>query len=74
VGNLVRHCVDQGKEVTGLRVEELKRFSQAFEDDVPTILTAGRSVDSRRSEGGTATAEVDKAIARAERELEGGGS
>ncbi|HYA04007.1 MAG TPA: argininosuccinate lyase [Syntrophobacteria bacterium] len=73
VGNLVRHCLDQGKEITGLHVDELKRFSQAFQDDVPAILTARRSVESRRSAGGTATVEVEKAIAQAERELEGGG-
>jgi argininosuccinate lyase len=74
VGNLVRHCLDEGKEITSLPVDELRRFSQVFEDDLPTILTARRSVDSRRSEGGTATVEVEKAISRAERELEEGGS
>jgi argininosuccinate lyase len=73
VGNLVRHCLDEGKEITSLHVDELRRFSQVFEDDVPTILTARRSVDGRRSEGGTATVEVEKAISRAERELEEGG-
>ena len=74
VGNLVRHCLDQRKEITELRVDELKRFSQVFQDDVPAILTARRSVESRRSAGGTATVEVENAITRAERELEGGGS
>jgi argininosuccinate lyase len=73
-GNLVRHCLDQGKDLAGLSVDELKRFSQLFQEDLPSLLTARHSVDSRRSAGGTATAEVEKAITLAEQELDEGRS
>jgi len=74
VGNVVRHCLDQGKDFAGLSLDELKRFSQLFQEDLPPLLTARRSVDSRRSAGGTATAEVEQAITLAEQELEEGRS
>jgi argininosuccinate lyase len=74
VGNLVRHCLDQGKDLAGLSLDELKRFSQLFQEDLHPLLTARHSVDSRRSAGGTATAEVENAITLAEQELEEGRS
>jgi argininosuccinate lyase len=74
VGNLVRHCLDQGKDLAGLSLDDLKRFSQLFQEDLHPLLTARHSVDSRRSAGGTATAEVENAITLAEQELEEGRS
>lgn len=70
VGNLVRYCLDRGKELTGLSIEEFRSFSHHFQADLPALLNVRQSVDRRCSAGGTATTEVEKAITLAERELE----
>ncbi|HIC92964.1 MAG TPA: argininosuccinate lyase, partial [Anaerolineae bacterium] len=66
VGELVKHCLEEGKELRNLReLEELKGFSELFEEDVFELLSVDASVAARRTPGGTAPKEVRKQIEEA---------
>ncbi len=67
VGELVKECMSQGVELRDLPLEEFKRFSQSFEDDVYGIMDAVKSVNSRDIKGGTAKSSVQEQIARAKK-------
>ena len=69
VGQAVAFCIAEGRELPELSLEELQQFSNVFEDDVFTILESGGSVASRNTAGGTAVAQVTKALDKAEKEL-----
>lgn len=69
VGKTVAYCVESGKELTDLTLDELKKFSEVIEEDVFALLTVKGSVDSRRSIGGTSLVRVTEALERAEDEL-----
>jgi len=62
VGRIVVYCVQHGRELTDLTVEDYQRFSPAFDDDVREV-TLEASVAARRTAGGTAPARVAEAIA-----------
>jgi argininosuccinate lyase len=64
VGALVRYCQEQGRELPDLSLDELRRFSPAFEAEAVGI-TAERVVAARRAFGGTAPERVREAIAQA---------
>lgn len=66
VGELVKHCLEEGKELRNLReLEELKGFSELFEEDVFELLSVDASVAARRTPGGTAPEVVRKQIEEA---------
>jgi argininosuccinate lyase len=70
VGELVRRCLEEGKELRDLReLEELKKFSELFEEDVLGLLSVDASVAARRTPGGTAPEEVKKQIEEARKLL-----
>lgn len=69
VGKTVAYCVESGKELTDLTLDELKQFSEAIEEDVFPLLTVEGSVNSRQSIGGTSLVRVTEALQRAEDEL-----
>jgi argininosuccinate lyase len=69
VGKVVAYCLDQGKDLPELTLEELKKFAVEIEQDVFPLLTVEGSVASRRSTGGTSPDRVSEALARAEQEL-----
>jgi argininosuccinate lyase len=69
VGRTVAYCLNQGKELTDLSLAELQRFSPAIGDDVFAVLSVRGSVDSRLSQGGTASSRVEEALAAAETDL-----
>jgi argininosuccinate lyase len=69
VGEVVRYAVEQDKELQELPLTDLKKFSQAFEEDVFEILTIEEVINRRVSTGGTATANVLKAIKEAQETL-----
>ena len=70
VGRLVRHAIEEGKSLSELSLDEYRRFSPHFGDDVFDI-TAATSVAARNLAGGTAPEQVARAIAEARRRLEG---
>ncbi|MCK5231371.1 MAG: argininosuccinate lyase, partial [Desulfobulbaceae bacterium] len=69
-GRVVAYCLDNGKELSELTLDELKRFSDMIEDDIFSLLTIQGSVDSRQSAGGTSTKSVEQALIKAEKTLE----
>ncbi len=69
VGQTVAYCIEQGKDLTDLSLDELQQFSTAINDNVFTVLTVEGSVNSRISTGGTGLARVTTALAKAEQVL-----
>jgi len=69
VGKVVAYCIEHGKDLPDLSLEELQKFAGEIDRDVFDLLTVEGSVASRRSIGGTAPDRVREALARAEGEL-----
>jgi argininosuccinate lyase len=69
VGRMVRYCLEQGKELQELVLEEFRGFAKVISEDIFSVLQLKHSVDSRSSTGGTSLQQVREAIARAEEEL-----
>jgi len=69
VGKMVRHCLEEGKELEEMSIQEFKGFASVISEDIYTILDLKKSVDSRKSVGGTSLQLVREAITRAEEEL-----
>lgn len=69
VGRLVRHAIEEGKALSELSLDDYRRFSPHFGDDVFAI-TAATSVAARDLPGGTAPEQVSKALAAARRRME----
>jgi argininosuccinate lyase len=62
VGAVVRWCLTENKGLEGLTLEEWRRFSPAFAEDILPRLTLESAVDRRRSYGGTARSEVQRRL------------
>ena len=69
VGKMVRHCLEEGKELEEMSIQEFKGFASVISEDIYSILDLKKSVDSRNSVGGTSLQLVREAIIRAEEEL-----
>ncbi|UCE84312.1 MAG: argininosuccinate lyase [Deltaproteobacteria bacterium] len=69
VGKIVRYCLEQGKELQELTLQELRGFTKVISEDIIDLLDPKHSVNSRSSRGGTALEQVREAIALAEKEL-----
>ena len=69
VGKVVRLCIDEGRRLDELDVEELRGFSAAIDSDVFTVLTLEGSVAARRHPGGTAPEQVRNAVRAAREKL-----
>lgn len=69
VGEVVRHAIEQDKELQELSLNDLKKFSKAFKEDIFEILTLQQMVNRRVSQGGTAKENVVKAINEAHEAL-----
>jgi argininosuccinate lyase len=66
----VAHCVERGIDLSELSLEELHGFSNAIDADVFRELTLEGSVAARDHAGGTAPAQVRKAVDAARARLE----
>jgi len=69
VGRIIKHAIEEGKELYELSLNELKGLCRLIEEDVYDWINVERSVERRTSYGGTAVDNVLEAINRAEREL-----
>ena len=69
VGKAVRYGIEQGKDLSEMSTDELKKFSGLIADDVHGVLTLEGSVAARNHIGGTAPTQVSAAVARAEKRL-----
>jgi argininosuccinate lyase len=70
VAALVRHALDEGKQLSELTPDELKRFSDRLDDEYYDVLANGSWLESKVSEGGTASARVREQLDRARAVLE----
>ncbi len=68
VGELVAYCLDRGKDLSQLTLEEFKKFSDKFEKDVLDLMSLEGSVESRRVVGGTSPKRVKEEIERIKEE------
>jgi argininosuccinate lyase len=71
VAGLVRHALDEGKRLSELTPEELGQFSDRLDDEYYEVLANGSWLESKVSEGGTASARVREQLDRARAVLEG---
>jgi argininosuccinate lyase len=69
VGQAVRYAVERNCDLSQLSLSQLRQFSPLVEPDVTRVLTLQGSVEARAHTGGTAPAQVRRAIARARRRL-----
>lgn len=68
-GKAVAHAIARGKELHELELDELTGFSSLIEADVHEVLAVTGSVAARDHYGGTAPAEVRRAVTRARQAL-----
>jgi argininosuccinate lyase len=52
-GEVVRYCVDKGKIMSDLSLEELRQFSDLIGEDVASYISVETSVEGKKSPGGT---------------------
>ncbi len=69
-GQIVAYAEEKGVELKELELEELRQFSERIDEDIFDYLTPESAIKRRQSQGGTGPEEVEKAIKRANRELE----
>lgn len=69
VGKAVGYGVKEGKDLSEMTLEELQSFGSMIKSDVFEVLTLEGSVAARDHIGGTAPAQVVKAVVRAKQEL-----
>uniref|UniRef100_A0A7C4MLR9 Argininosuccinate lyase n=1 Tax=Desulfatirhabdium butyrativorans TaxID=340467 RepID=A0A7C4MLR9_9BACT len=68
-GKAVAYALGRNKELDELSLDELKSFSSLVAEDVYPVLQPEKMIDRRMSEGGTAEANVRRAIAEAKSRL-----
>jgi argininosuccinate lyase len=69
VGELVRDAVEQGKALSELTPEELRSRSEHLDDSYYEVLRSSSWLESKRIEGGTSRASLEKQIEHARRTL-----
>jgi argininosuccinate lyase len=58
VGRIVRQCLEQGRILEDLSLDEMRVFSPLFDDDIYAAIALDASVDRRQVRGGPARAQV----------------
>jgi argininosuccinate lyase len=71
VAALVREAVDSGRALSELTREELTHHSEALDEEYYSVLAARSWLESKVSEGGTASGRVREQLAHARAELDG---
>ena len=62
VGKIVLHCIESGRDIPSLTVEEMKAFHSRIDEDVFEWITVEQSVNARNIRGATARTMVLKRI------------
>jgi len=66
-GNIVLYCLENDTSPTQLTLEQLRGFSEKFGSDIVGLMTARRSVDRRKSAGGTAGSNLRRRLKKLSR-------
>jgi argininosuccinate lyase len=69
VGRIVRDRLDRGKDLTDIRLDELRSFSPAFEKDALDVLSVEGALERKASIGGTARKRVEARLKALEKQL-----
>ena len=69
VGKTVRYCIETGKDIPELTLEEFQKFSTVIDADIFDHVTLEASVNARKATGGTARSAVEKELALARQSL-----
>ena len=69
VGQLVAECIDKKCVLDDLPLEDYRKHSDIFDEDLYTEISLETCVSKRISEGGTSVASVEKQIAYVREEL-----
>jgi len=70
VGELVRYCLEAGKTLDMLTLEEYQQVSEHFDETVLQVVFPLEAINSKMSFGGTAIQNVINAIQKAKEDLE----
>jgi argininosuccinate lyase len=70
IGKTVLYCIQHNKYLLDLSLEEFRRFSALFQDDIYQVLQPEHVVNARNVYGGTAKSQVAEAVARGEQMLD----
>jgi argininosuccinate lyase len=68
-GRVVRTALERGLELSSLSLQELRQFSERFDQGVFTRLTVEAAIDRKAQIGGTARGQVEQRIRELERML-----
>jgi argininosuccinate lyase len=71
VGDLVRHALEQGKALSELEASEVRGFSEHLDEEYYELLSGASWLESKRIEGGTASARLAEQIKSARETLRG---
>jgi argininosuccinate lyase len=71
VAGIVREALAAGRPLSDLSPDELRRHSEAFDEEFYEVLAQRSWLESKVSEGGTALARVREQLSHARAELEG---
>lgn len=69
IGKLVLYCIENGKRLADLSLEEYRRFSPLFEADLYPLIDPRAVVEARNSFGGTSSEQVAASINEAKNAL-----
>lgn len=67
---MVRWCTEEGKKFSELTLDEYKRFSPLFEEDVKEKIKVEECVRNKESKGGTGIKSLEEQIEIAKKKLE----
>ena len=68
-GKTVAYCLDKGKNLGNLSLEELRKISKRFDEGVSEHIALKNSVDRKNIHGGTAKKQVKAQISRLTKKL-----
>lgn len=66
---MVLYCIEHNKYLLALTLEELKQFSEWFDNNTYKVLQPEQVIHARNVYGGTATVQVKAAIERTEQAI-----
>jgi argininosuccinate lyase len=69
IGRIVVYAIEQGKQLHELRIDECRRFSPLFEEDLFAAISLENSLAGKKQIGGTAPEQVRRELAKAKADL-----
>ena len=62
IGRMVLYAINNGKALDELTLEELRSFSEVFDEDIYEKIAVRSCIEAKRSEGSTSSASVDEQL------------